>query len=134
MLGRSRIAWIARIAIWVATTLAVGVQMLGGSSAWGVAGTAGLLFGVAVAARPLLDLAASPLTHLAREYTGPGFFAAVSWGLGLERAAQIGSLVAALVLESVGPQEYDIRTDDFTKRFADSYGDEAAADIKPFLP
>ena len=63
-----------------------------------------------------------------------GFFAAVSWGLGLERAAQVGSLVAALVLETVGPQEYDIRGDDFGKRFADSYGDEAAAEIKPFLP
>jgi adenosine kinase len=63
-----------------------------------------------------------------------GFFAAVSWGLGLERAAQVGSLVAALVLESVGPQEYDVRAEDFAKRFADSYGDEAAADIKAFLP
>jgi adenosine kinase len=63
-----------------------------------------------------------------------GFFAGVSWGLGLERAAQVGSLVAALVLESVGPQEYDIRTEDFAKRFADSYGDVAAAEIKPFLP
>jgi adenosine kinase len=63
-----------------------------------------------------------------------GFFAAVSWGLGLERAAQVGSLVAALVLESVGPQEYDVRGEDFGKRFADSYGEVAAAEIKQFLP
>jgi len=63
-----------------------------------------------------------------------GFFAARSWGLGLERSAQVGSLVAALVLESVGPQEYEIRADDFGKRFADSYGEVAAAEIKPFLP
>jgi adenosine kinase len=63
-----------------------------------------------------------------------GFFAGVSWGLGHERAAQVGSLVAALVLESVGPQEYDIRAEDFAKRFADSYGDAAAAEIKQFLP
>jgi adenosine kinase len=63
-----------------------------------------------------------------------GFFAGVSWGLGLERAAQVGSLVAALVLESVGPQEYEIRATDFVKRFADSYGEDAAAEIKPFLP
>jgi adenosine kinase len=63
-----------------------------------------------------------------------GFFAAISWGLGLERAAQVGSLVAALVLESVGPQEYDVRPEDFAKRFADSYGDEAGAEIKQFLP
>ncbi|GGQ52775.1 carbohydrate kinase family protein [Couchioplanes azureus] len=63
-----------------------------------------------------------------------GFFAAISWGLGLERAAQVGSLVAALVLETVGPQEYDVRSDDFLKRFADSYGDAAAAEIHPHLP
>jgi adenosine kinase len=63
-----------------------------------------------------------------------GFFAATSWGLGLERAAQVGSLVAALVLETVGPQEYEIKAEDFTKRLADSYGDEAAAEVRPFLP
>jgi adenosine kinase len=63
-----------------------------------------------------------------------GFFAALSWGLGLERAAQVGSLVAALVLEAVGPQEYELKSDVFAKRFADSYGDVAAAEILPFLP
>jgi adenosine kinase len=63
-----------------------------------------------------------------------GFFSAVSWGLGLERAAQVGSLVAALVLETVGTQEYDIKAADFGKRFAGAYGDEAAAEITPFLP
>jgi adenosine kinase len=63
-----------------------------------------------------------------------GFFAAISWGLGLERAAQVGSLVAALVLEAVGPQEYEIRSDLFVKRFAHSYGDAAAAEVQPHLP
>lgn len=63
-----------------------------------------------------------------------GFFAARSWGLGLERAAQVGSLVAALVLETVGPQEYEVRPDAFLKRLADSYGDQAAEDIRPHLP
>jgi adenosine kinase len=63
-----------------------------------------------------------------------GFFAAISWGLGLERAAQLGSLVAALVLETVGPQEYEIKSDFFVKRFADSYGEDAAAEIQPHLP
>jgi adenosine kinase len=48
-----------------------------------------------------------------------GFFAAVSWGLGLERAAQVGSLLAALVLETVGPQEYEMKSDFFAKRLAD---------------
>ena len=63
-----------------------------------------------------------------------GFFAAIGWGLGLERAAQVGSLVAALVLETVGPQEYDIKPDFFLKRLADSYGDAAAAEVQPHLP
>ena len=63
-----------------------------------------------------------------------GFFAAIGWGLGLERAAQVGSLVAALVLETVGPQEYEVETEDFAKRIADSYGTEAAAEIRPHLP
>jgi adenosine kinase len=63
-----------------------------------------------------------------------GFFAALGWGVGLERAAQVGSLIAALVLETVGPQEYDVKPDYFLKRLADSYGDEAAADVLPHLP
>jgi adenosine kinase len=63
-----------------------------------------------------------------------GFLAGISWGLGLERAAQVGSLVAALVLETVGPQEYEITAEDFAKRLAGSYGDEAAAEVLPHLP
>ncbi|HWB38455.1 MAG TPA: carbohydrate kinase family protein [Rugosimonospora sp.] len=63
-----------------------------------------------------------------------GFFTARSWGLPLERCAQVGALLAALVLETVGTQEYQVRADEFAKRLADSYGDEAAADVVPFLP
>jgi adenosine kinase len=63
-----------------------------------------------------------------------GFFAAISWGVGLERAAQVGCLMAALVLETVGTQEYEVRGDGFLKRFAESYGDDAAAEIRPYLP
>jgi adenosine kinase len=62
-----------------------------------------------------------------------GFFAALSWGLSLEGAAQVGSLVAAMVLETVGPQEYTIRADEFAKRLADSYGDAAADEVRPHL-
>jgi adenosine kinase len=62
-----------------------------------------------------------------------GFFAALSWGLGLERAAQVGSLLAAYVLEAVGPQEYELRPDGFLKRLAGAYGDEAAEDVRPHL-
>jgi adenosine kinase len=63
-----------------------------------------------------------------------GFFAGIGWGLSLERSAQVGSLVAALVLESAGGQEYDIRAEDFAKRFAGAYGTDAAAEIIPHLP
>ncbi|ROT31339.1 carbohydrate kinase family protein [Micromonospora sp. HM5-17] len=62
-----------------------------------------------------------------------GFFAAISWGLSLERAAQVGSLLATLVLETVGTQEYEVRADLFVKRLAESYGDEAAEEVRPHL-
>ena len=35
-----------------------------------------------------------------------GFLAALAWGLGLERAAQVGCVLAAYVVETVGTQEY----------------------------
>ncbi len=63
-----------------------------------------------------------------------GFFAGLSWGLPLERSAQVGTLLAGLVLETVGPQEYEIRSDDFTKRLAASYGHDVADEVRPFLP
>ena len=37
-----------------------------------------------------------------------GFLAALGWGLGLERAAQVGCVLAAYVVETVGPQEYSL--------------------------
>ena len=63
-----------------------------------------------------------------------GFFAGVSWGLSLERSAQVGALLATLVLETVGTQEYTLRSDEFGKRLAESYGDAAADEVRPFLP
>ncbi|GIG90156.1 carbohydrate kinase family protein [Plantactinospora endophytica] len=62
-----------------------------------------------------------------------GFFAGLSWGLGLERSAQIGSLLATLVLETVGTQEYEVRADLFVKRLAESYGDQAAEEVRQHL-
>ncbi|AVT33785.1 MULTISPECIES: carbohydrate kinase family protein [unclassified Plantactinospora] len=62
-----------------------------------------------------------------------GFFAGLSWGLGLERSAQIGSLLATLVLETVGTQEYEVRGDLFVKRLAESYGDQAAEEVRQHL-
>jgi adenosine kinase len=62
-----------------------------------------------------------------------GFFAGLSWGLPLERSAQIGSLLAGLVLEGAGGQEYELRPEIFLKRLGDSYGHEAADDVRPHL-
>lgn len=58
-----------------------------------------------------------------------GFLAAVSWGLSLERAVQLGNIVAVHVLETTGPQEYKLHPEPLTSRFAAAYGDEAAAEI-----
>ncbi|WP_089157289.1 carbohydrate kinase family protein [Micromonospora sp. NBS 11-29] len=62
-----------------------------------------------------------------------GFFAALDWGVELERAAQVGCLLATLVLENYGGQEYEVRRDLFVKRLAESYGDAAAEDVRPHL-
>lgn len=63
-----------------------------------------------------------------------GFFAALSWGLDLQTSAQVGSLLASLVLETVGTQEYQVDRDTFVKRLAESYGDDTAALVRPHLP
>jgi adenosine kinase len=58
-----------------------------------------------------------------------GFLAALEWGLSLERAAQLGCLLAVYVVERVGTQEYTLHQAAFVQRFADAYGDDAAAEI-----
>src|SRR4051794_16911672 len=63
-----------------------------------------------------------------------GFFAALDWGLSPERGAQGGSLLATLVLETVGTQEYQVKTVDVAERLAAAYGDDAATEILPHLP
>ncbi len=62
-----------------------------------------------------------------------GFFAAVEWGLPLQRCAEVGSLLATYVIETVGTQEYTIVPEVFLSRLADSYGDAAATDVEPHL-
>ncbi|OBH20090.1 carbohydrate kinase family protein [Mycolicibacter terrae] len=58
-----------------------------------------------------------------------GFLTGRSAGLSLERSAQLGSLVAVLVLESTGTQEWSWDRDPALARLADAYGDAAAAEI-----
>ena len=63
-----------------------------------------------------------------------GFLSGLTWGLGLERCAQVGATLATLVLETVGPQEYDLASAGFLARLAATYGDDAAAEVGPHLP
>jgi len=62
-----------------------------------------------------------------------GFLSARAWGLSWERAAQVGGLLATLVLETVGTQEYDIKSPNFIDRLAESFGDGCAAEVQPHL-
>lgn len=62
-----------------------------------------------------------------------GFLAARGWELGWERAAQVGNLVAAMSLETDGAQEYQVQTEDFLARLAQSYDAEAADEVRPHL-
>src|SRR6266704_3544152 len=48
-----------------------------------------------------------------------GFLAARTWGLPWDRSAQVGSLLATLVLESDGGQEYQVKKADFLDRLGD---------------
>jgi adenosine kinase len=63
-----------------------------------------------------------------------GFLAGLAWDLPLERCAQVGCLLATLVIETVGPQEYRFEPAGFLARLAGTYGDAAAADIVAHLP
>ncbi len=63
-----------------------------------------------------------------------GFLAATGWGLGVERSAQVGALLATHVVETVGTQEYAFTAAGFLERFAEAYGDDARAEVAPHLP
>lgn len=62
-----------------------------------------------------------------------GFLAGLHNGLSLERAAQLGSLIAVLVLETVGTQEWQLDRADGLKRIAEAYGPDAAVEIGTVL-
>lgn len=65
---------------------------------------------------------------------GDAFRAGFLWGLqvnlSLKRAAQAGCTLAAVVLETVGTQDYEVDRAGFSGRVAKAYGGEAAADIE----
>jgi adenosine kinase len=62
-----------------------------------------------------------------------GFLAGVAWGLPLQRCAEIGSLLATHVIETVGTQEYTLGQARFLERLGDAYGPDAVADVAPHL-
>jgi len=58
-----------------------------------------------------------------------GFLTGRSAGLGLERSAQLGSLVAVFVLETIGTQEWKWDRGVALSRLADTYGQEVSDEI-----
>ncbi len=61
-----------------------------------------------------------------------GFLSAVAWGLGLERAAQLGNLIAVYALETVGTQEYELKPGPVAERLAAAYGPAAGQDLADY--
>jgi adenosine kinase len=63
-----------------------------------------------------------------------GFLAGAQWGVGDERAAQLGCMLATLVIESVGTQEHAFEPESFLERFSEAYGPDSAAQVADHLP
>ncbi len=86
---------------------------------------------------PFYDGTAARVDH--HHFTAPGLdrlrlgLTGRSGGLSLERSAQLGSLVAVLVLESTGTQEWSWDAATAKTRLADAYGDESANEIAAIL-
>jgi len=62
-----------------------------------------------------------------------GFLTGMACGLGHERSAQIGSMLATYVVETVGTQEYELGRRRFLERFTEGYGAEACAEIEAHI-
>ncbi len=62
-----------------------------------------------------------------------GFIAGLAWGLSHERCAQLGSLIATYVIETMGTQEYRFTSSEFIARFEQAYGSQAASELAPHL-
>lgn len=58
-----------------------------------------------------------------------GFLAGMAWGLSPQRCAQVGSLLATYVIETIGTQEYELGQQVFLERLATAYGQECADDV-----
>ena len=81
-----------------------------------------------VLAGPVKDVASVDPTGAGDAFRA-GFLAAVAWGVSLERAAQLGNLLAVHVLETTGTQEYKLAPAELASRCAVSYGQAAADEL-----
>lgn len=88
---------------------------------------------------PTVTVAPPPLEQVA-DPTGGGdaFRSGFLWGLdrgfGLEQACQVGCATAALVLETIGTQEFVLDRDAFATRIGQVYGEQAENDVRSSLP
>ena len=62
-----------------------------------------------------------------------GFVAGLAWGVGHERCAQIGSMLATFCIETKGTQEYRFTKSEFIERFVAAYGQNAADEVSENL-
>jgi adenosine kinase len=62
-----------------------------------------------------------------------GFLTGLSGGLDLRRCAELGSMLATYVIETVGTQEYHLGQERFLARLADAYGPDSADEIRPVV-
>ncbi|HEX2144170.1 MAG TPA: PfkB family carbohydrate kinase [Glycomyces sp.] len=69
----------------------------------------------------------------AGEAFAAGLLAGLGWGMSLRRAAEVGTQLTALALETVGPQGYAVNPVEFVHRLEQSYGPAAAAEASAYL-
>lgn len=62
-----------------------------------------------------------------------GFLTGLVNGLPHQRCAELGSVLAAYVIETVGTQEYTLSQDSFLQRVRESYGEQSAAELAPHI-
>jgi adenosine kinase len=62
-----------------------------------------------------------------------GFLTGLGWGLTPQRCAEVGSLLATYVIETIGTQEYLLDKTEFISRLEAAYGSECAHDVASHL-
>jgi adenosine kinase len=62
-----------------------------------------------------------------------GFLTGLAVDLGLRHAAELGSMLATYVIETVGTQEYTLGKTAFLRRLSEAYGHDSAEAIEPHI-